>query len=265
MNIVYWSYSKLFARRFFYRFNKMLYRLAAHGLGMWNWPSLSGEKQFIDNCVKTDKAITVFDVGANVGSYSTEIKNACPNAIIYAFEPHPKSFSKLSALFSHTKHERDMAINVGLGREKDIAKLFDYQYYEGEGDGSEHASLYSEVFQDLQSSVCEVNINTIDSFCAENNITQIELLKMDTEGNEFAILEGAKRMLSEHRIKVIHFEFGDRNIYSRVFMRDFFKILSGYEHYRMLPSGQLKLDYDPFFCEIFGYQNMVAFLKNESA
>jgi FkbM family methyltransferase len=234
--------------------------LAAHGLGLWNWPSLSGEKQFISSCVKTDKEITVFDVGANVGNYSTEIKNACPNATIYAFEPHPKSFSKLSALFSHAKHEKDKALNVGLGRRKEIAKLFDYQDYM-EGGGSEHASLYSEVFQGFQSSACEVNIITIDSFCAENNIAQIELLKMDTEGNEFAILEGAKRMLSGRRIKTIHFEFGDRNIYSRVFMRDFFKILPNYELYRMLPSGLLKLDYDPFFCEIFGYQNIAAFLK----
>jgi FkbM family methyltransferase len=203
----------------------------------------------------------VFDVGANIGNYSTEIKNANPNTIIYAFEPHPKSFSKLSTLFSHAKHEKDRAVNAGLGREKGTARLFDYQDTDGNGSGSEHASLYNEVFQDVKPDICEVDILTIDSFCTENNITQIELLKMDTEGNEFAILEGAKRMLSEHRIKIIHFEFGDRNIYSRVFMRDFFKTLSDYELYRMLPSGLLKLDYDPFFCEIFGYQNMVAFLK----
>jgi hypothetical protein len=76
MNIIYWSYSKLFARKSFHRFNKALYRLAAHGLGMWNWPSLSGEKQFINDYIKTDKTITVFDVGANVGNYSTERKNA---------------------------------------------------------------------------------------------------------------------------------------------------------------------------------------------
>jgi hypothetical protein len=54
MNIVYWSYSKFFARRFFYRFNKMLYRLAAHGLGLWNWPSLTGEVNFINKYVKNN-------------------------------------------------------------------------------------------------------------------------------------------------------------------------------------------------------------------
>jgi hypothetical protein len=152
-------------------------------------------------------------------------------------------------------------VNAGLGRKTEVAKLFDYQDTDGNGSGSEHASLYSEVFQDVQSGICEVNIITLDSFCFENNITQIDLLKMDTEGNEFAILEGAKRMLAERRIKAIHFEFGGSNIYSRVFMRDFFTTLSDYELYRMLPSGLLKLDYDPFFCEIFGYQNMVALLK----
>lgn len=133
------------------------------------------------------------------------------------------------------------------------------------GVGSGHASLYKEVFKGMQPSICDVKIITIDSFCLENQITQIDLLKIDTEGNEFSILEGSKKMLSEHRIKTIHFEFGDRNVYSHVFMRDFFDILSDYDIYRMLPYSLLKLDYEPFFCEIFGYQNMVAVLKSRNS
>ena len=133
MNTVYSLYSNLFAKKTFYRMNKILYRLAAHGLGLWNFPQLTGEKQFIHNCVKTDGAITVFDVGANVGIYSAEIKSACPNAVIYAFEPHPATFAKLSELFKHTGYARDKAVNVGMGREAGIFQLFDYSNITGGG------------------------------------------------------------------------------------------------------------------------------------
>ena len=47
---------------------------------------------------------------------------------------------------------------------------------------------------------------TIDQYCLKNNIEQIDILKIDVQGNELKVLEGAKRMLTNNRIKLIFLE-----------------------------------------------------------
>lgn len=42
---------------------------------------------------------------------------------------------------------------------------------------------------------------TLDEICEQNQITYIDLLKIDTEGAEVKVLQGAEKLLSNHRIK----------------------------------------------------------------
>ena len=88
------------------------------------------------------------------------------------------------------------------------------------------------------------------------------MLKIDTEGHEFAVLRGASNLLKTGRIDVIHFEFNEMNVVSRVFFKDIWDFLPNYDFYRMLPDGLAQIkNYSPVFCEIFAYQNIVAKLK----
>jgi hypothetical protein len=49
------------------------------------------------------------------------------------------------------------------------------------------------------------------------------------------------------------------NIISKVFMKDFIKILPQYSFYRVLPNGLLKVEQNSILLtEIFGFQNIVA-------
>ena len=52
----------------------------------------------------------------------------------------------------------------------------------------------------------DVQTQSIDNFCLENNINCIDLLKIDTEGSELNVLKGAENFLSENKIKVIYTE-----------------------------------------------------------
>jgi hypothetical protein len=67
-------------------------------------------------------------------------------------------------------------------------------------------------------------------------------------------------LLQENRIDIIQFEFGEMNIASRVFFKDFYDLLSGQYHlYRLLPNGLLPLEpYNARRHEIFIYQNIIA-------
>lgn len=86
--------------------------------------------------------------------------------------------------------------------------------------------------------VGQIELRTLDDFCAESGIDRIHLLKLDVEGGECAVLKGAKRLLSEGRVDFIQLEFGGCNIDARVFWQDLFYLLSGqFELYRILRDG----------------------------
>lgn len=92
-------------------------------------------------------------------------------------------------------------------------------------------------------------------------IDYIDLLKIDAEGNELEILKGSSNLLKEGRIGYIFFEFNEMNIISRVFFRDFYKLLSNYEIYRLLPKGLILLKDCPVETELFAFQNILAMNK----
>jgi len=105
-------------------------------------------------------------------------------------------------------------------------------------------------------------VETLDDIAAKEGVEYIDFLKIDTEGHELAVLSGASRLLREHRIGYIQFEFNALHVYSRAFFRDFRNILSDYELYRLLPKGLLPLGTSVTSTEIFGFQNILAAPKS---
>jgi len=182
-------YAFLFARPSFAKFNKLLHRLALSGLGVLNYKSttVSGEKAFLRKYLKNKKGV-VIDVGANQGNYSLEAFGFSPSIQIYAFEPHPITFKVLSKKVG--KLPNIMPINMGMSASPGKLQLFDYPTK----DGSSHASLFQDVITELHgagSAVShEVALTTLDDFVSSENIPEITLLKIDTEGNELEVLRG---------------------------------------------------------------------------
>ncbi|CAF1488737.1 unnamed protein product [Adineta steineri] len=52
----------------------------------------------------------------------------------------------------------------------------------------------------------EVDVVTLDHFADQHNLSRIDVLKIDTEGYEPFVFQGAKRLLEEHRIRLFIFE-----------------------------------------------------------
>lgn len=253
-------YAALFAKPFFERFNKKLFFLSLRGLGILNYETkqLSGEFDWLKRYLKPLKFPVVFDVGANVGLYTQDILEICPASIIYAFEPHPKNFAHLKK----TVGSQANIFNVALGQELGELQLYDYL----EKDGSTHASLYRDVIEEIRhepSIKYDVIVKTLDDFCCDHKIGIIDLLKIDVEGHELQCLMGSSNLLREGKIRAIQLEFNEMNIISRSTFKDFWDLLTGFKLYRLLPSGRLLLieEYNPIYCEIYAYQNIVA-LKN---
>jgi FkbM family methyltransferase len=263
-DFLFYNYALLFAKKRFLNFNKLLFSLGLRGMGILNHQSnkISGEDFFLKNISKIlDNSVSI-DVGANIGAYSNKISNLAVNAKIYAFEPHPETFKKLEIQSSQYNY-----ISLNLACSDIEGQLELYDYVNDKTSSSSHASLYQDVFMKIHkadSKKWSVPVTTIDDFVKKYAISQIRLLKIDTEGNELKVLLGAKQTISDRLIDIIHFEFNEMNIFSKVFFNDIKNILHEYSIYRMLPYGLLPLyKYSPLYCEIFSYQNIVAIRKDK--
>jgi FkbM family methyltransferase len=108
----------------------------------------------------------------------------------------------------------------------------------------------------------EITLTTIDSYCAKNNIKKIDFLKMDVEGHELKILEGARKMIADGKIDYIQFEFGGCNIDSRTYLQDFFYLLKDkYDLFRIVKDGLYPIKAYKETYEIFTLVNFLACIR----
>lgn len=252
-------YTFFFAKKCFFKFNKLLYYFSLRGLGILNYENnkVSGEDFFLNNIIM-HKSMTIIDVGANVGNYSTKVMQLAPTSNVYSFEPNPNTFLKLEKIAQKFGFK---PLNLGCSNEMSKLKLYDYSNC----DGSSHASLHKGVIEEIhkgESKEILVDIIKLDDFVIEHNIEEIDLLKIDTEGNELNVLKGFEKHIQSKKVDIIHFEFNNMNVISRTFFKDFYEFLEYYDFYRMLPNSLVPLgEYNPLFCEIFAFQNIVAIRK----
>lgn len=216
-----------------------LYRLALSGMNYGNGGDFkeSGELnilKIIKDKFNTEQAITIFDVGANVGNYSKNLHHFFQDkAVIHAFEPSKKTFE----IFLKTTDNIKGLVSNNFGLSDSETDLVLYSNEEGSG----LASIYHRNLEHFGISMDNsesIKLSTIDTYCQNNNINRIHFLKLDVEGHELAALKGAKQMIENNKIDFIQFEFGGCNIDSRTYFQDFFYLLKGkYRIYRILKDG----------------------------
>lgn len=212
-----------------------------------------GEERFLAK--HADALHTVLDVGANLGTYSKVVRKLAPTAVIHAFEPHPTTFAHLA------RATQGLAINAhecALSDKEGEVEFYDF----ADEEGSTQASLSRDAVELFGRGVVthRVRVSTVDAFVAANNIEQISLLKIDTEGRDLSVLKGARATIALGVIDLIQFEFSRASIGTRTFMKDFFEELPGYSIFRICLNGELLplQPYDMRRSEIFQNQNLIA-------
>jgi FkbM family methyltransferase len=177
---------------------------------------------------------TIFDVGANIGKYALLLNDVFGNeAEIHSFEPSLKTYKKL--VQNTANKVRGCQYHFGLGDADSRTTLY------SNTDESGLASVYKRNLEhfniDMNQSE-EIEIKNLDSFCKEKNINHIHFLKLDVEGHEKKVIEGAKRMIDAGEVDFIQFEFGGCNIDSRTYFQDFYYLLNErYRIYRIVRDG----------------------------
>ncbi len=144
-----------------------------------------------------------FDIGSNIGYYAllaSSIKNK--NIVVYAFEPMPSAFDYLIQNISINNFTNIKAQKLALSNNKGKAQFFciankkfnNFPQLTGDGGLSQHQSGNRAKIN------FEVEINTLDNFVNDNlGDLKIDLIKLDTEANEYFVLMGANEVLKNHR------------------------------------------------------------------
>jgi len=206
--------------------------------------------------------IVIFDVGANLGDYTGFLLKTfavCQDLRIFAFEPSSLTFAELhKRLKTMQGSERVRLFNLGLGATAGKQCL----HRPTDSTRSGMASLYPRRLDHFSLSLPEseeVTMQTLDSFCRDQKIEHIDLLKLDVEGHELAALQGAQGLLTGSVVDFLQFEFGGCNIDSRSFLQDFYYLLKErYDLYRILQDGLAPLPQYLERHEIFTTTNFLA-------
>jgi len=207
---------------------KWLYRLCKRYVrridGYSYNPEKNGERWLVSRLSQHDVTV-VFDVGANLGSWTGAALEACPNASVHAFELSASTYRQLVS--GPGGDPRCVPNPFGLSDEEGSVEYKDY----GEGSGK-NTLLIEADFHDRRTPPTRLQgrVSTGDRYCLEHGIERIDVLKIDVEGAEHRVLAGFESLLARRAIGLVQFEYGYTHGDARFLMRDFYALFKRHDY-----------------------------------
>lgn len=152
------------------------------------------------------KNMVVIDVGANVGLFTVVFSALIGmNGIVYAFEPERVNYERLKRNIAYSRAYNAIAIKSAVSNEEGeyLLSVTDEKHKAWCSLGIPSAQTHGEV--EL------VPALTLDGFCDEKSLTKVDLIKIDVEGWEMKVVEGAQRMLRSSDSPMLMVEFTEEN------------------------------------------------------
>jgi len=144
---------------------------------------------------------TVFDIGANTGQFARAIHEILPEAFIYSFEPLPDCFRELQNNMRKVKNFQ--AFNIALA-DSSGQEVFYRSAWSPSSSLRPMGSVHKENFPYTAGESREiVQIRRLDDYLEELNIQDHILVKMDVQGCEDKVIDGARCLLKRARFLII--------------------------------------------------------------
>lgn len=146
----------------------------------------------------------IVDIGANIGNHTIFFSKICKAEKVYSFEPQKNIFEILKKNIELNQVNDTVELyNIGLGKEycfANIKVIDENNYGMSKLDVTEKGNI---------------EIKTLDSIIRDNRVTKIDLIKIDVEGMELEVLQGAKDVLYKFK-PLIYIEAGTDSEFKKV-------------------------------------------------
>lgn len=179
------------------------------------------QKRLLNNLVNG----VILDVGSHIGDTTELYRKYFSQSKIFCFEPFSESCDYLKKRFINDSNIK--IVETALGSKDETKTLYVSNY--SNLNSLQRPNERAWGFADEKS--VDVETITLDQFCLENDIKQIDILKLDVQGSELDVLMGSETLLEKGNISLIYAEWQVVPLYKE--HHEYYKIaefLAGYEY-----------------------------------
>lgn len=162
------------------------------------------EAEYFRKNLKADD--TCLDIGGNVGFFSMLMASSCRAGAVHVFEPIPVNAALIGVNIALNDFTNVKVNNVAVADKAGEAQFSisvdsAYSSMHATGRKAEEKSL-------------KVPLVAIDDYLAANHVARVDVMKVDVEGAEGLVIEGASKLLSDaaRRPRIILLELFDLNL-----------------------------------------------------
>ncbi len=146
-----------------------------------------------------------FDIGAHVGYFALVAGTQIRSGKIHAFEANPELTPLIQKSMSVNGLDAIMKVNnVAIADKKGVLKLSRYADLWG-------SSTLHDVKDTRIDKTYAVSTITLDDYCKENDISHVDVIKMDIEGYEDKAYEGMQELIKNSPSLIMFMEYSDGN------------------------------------------------------
>lgn len=233
--------------------------LRARGYNNFRNNKDSGHTFFIEKILAPSNPRICIDIGANIGDYSLELLKKT-HAKVIAFEPVPTTFERLRENLSAYQN-RIVTENKGVGSSNSILSIFYNPHASAHASFSNEIKAIDYINNDMKA---DVEVVTLDSYCASHGITDIDFIKIDTEGFENEVFQGAAETLKKIQPKFIEIEFNWHQLFKKTTLNYFSEQLPNYDTYQLTFDNWIQRDPKDPLTNIYYFSNFIFVRKNKT-
>ncbi len=149
----------------------------------------------------TDQSKVIFDVGANIGYYTVQFAQRT-NGLVYAFEPMNYQYDVLLKNIELNKLSNICPVQKIVSDKNGIQRIYFSGMY---NTAASSMVVETDDYEDVPSI-------TLDTFCDKNEIEEVDMIKIDVEGNELNVLKGLKKKLESNKVNHIFIEIVESHL-----------------------------------------------------
>lgn len=199
---------------------------------LWRYNSMSNSiYKYLLFCFNGRKSIIIFELGAHIGQDTEKLIIQFPKSTIYSFECDPRNINTIK--------NKSLINKINLIECAIYKEDGNMQFYQSDGHPPQHdrnntasSSLYKPTghlkkwdWVKFRPPI-RVKTRSLDSFCKEKNINNIDFIWCDIQGGEYDMILGAQNILKS--TKYLYTEYSNTELYEgQKNMNDLLAILPG--------------------------------------